>query len=171
MAHTRKALRNLRLLQHRSRRMNPVGWRAQVLCELTADKSFFACGWISARLPAYSINMMRRCHADDPGMSVISSTSFGLPPQPSCFSRLTALEARALDARLGRFRSWSSQHGRVFTKKARASGAKPASASGTTATDRPSRRDATSSYVYVKPNLTRHERVIAFDASGSVSFS
>jgi len=31
--------------------------------------------------------MIRRCHALDPGMPVISSTSLGVPPQPSCFGR------------------------------------------------------------------------------------
>jgi hypothetical protein len=33
-------------------------------------------------------NTMRRCHALDPGMPVISSTCFGFPPQPSCVMRL-----------------------------------------------------------------------------------
>jgi hypothetical protein len=32
----------------------------------------------------YSIRTMLRCYALDPGMPVINSTSFGVPPQPPC---------------------------------------------------------------------------------------
>lgn len=80
-------------------------------------------------------------------------------------------------------RSWSSQQGRGFTKKSRASGTRTASAVGTTPSGKTT--NTTQRYVFVFPNLseseaqiranqialdlTKHERVIDVDMPGDLT--